>query len=345
MEVLVVGVGVCGGFGDDAAEVGEEDIFLGQTASTINPPQTFSYFSQASSLPSGSDPFASIGQPLTTAASQVPGPAAFPKPPVSVPSAAQNGQNAVAPPRTSSPFPSNPPAMSGDTSGVFPPNTQMCAPPSAFSSPPPGPSQAAYNPYRHNVQSSRANPYLTPPQLQQDTAAGISSQAFPVASGLPPLCNSSSASLPPPPAASTFMPPPMGQSYANSRSAAPPMSAPAPFVPNLYEPLQPHWFFSKLVEGREVWLPFSAYDSANLEEVYNSVQPDPESVVVSTAGGRYDVCLYDREMKAVYWEEEDAEVRRCSWFYKGDTDSRFVPYSEDFSEKLEVSVMEMSSRV
>lgn len=76
-----------------------------------------------------------------------------------------------------------------------------------------------------------------------------------------------------------------------------------------------------------------------------SVQPDPESVVVSTAGGRYDVCLYDREMKAVYWEEEDSEVRRCSWFYKGDSDSRFVPYSEDFSEKLEVSGREWRSRM
>lgn len=66
------------------------------------------------------------------------------------------------------------------------------------------------------------------------------------------------------------------------------------------------------------------------------VQPDPESVVLGTDGGRYDVYLYDRVRKAVYWEEEPAEVRRCTWFYKGDTDSRFIPYTEEFSEKLEV---------
>lgn len=45
--------------------------------------------------------------------------------------------------------------------------------------------------------------------------------------------------------------------------------------------------------------------------------------------------LYDRIRSAVYWEEEPTEVRRCSWFYKGDTDSRFIPYSEEFSDKLE----------
>ncbi|XP_040290748.1 SEC23-interacting protein isoform X2 [Bufo bufo] len=300
---------------DESAEVGEEDSFLGQTASTINPPQTFSYFSQTSSLTTSSDPFASIGQPLVTTASQLPGANAFPKTPVSVPlpPAVQNGQNIVAPPRTSSPFPTNPPSVSSDSAGGFPPNTQMCPPPSVNLAPPPPVSS----------------------QLQPDTTGGHTSQAFQVASGPPPLYHSSSASLPPPPEASTFMPGQMVQSYSNVRPAAPPVSEPVPFTPNQYEPVQPHWFFCRLVEGREIWLPFSNYDSANLEEVYNSVQPDPESVVVRTAGGRYDVYLYDREMKAVYWEEEDSEVRRCSWFYKGDADSRFVPYSEDFSEKLE----------
>lgn len=66
------------------------------------------------------------------------------------------------------------------------------------------------------------------------------------------------------------------------------------------------------------------------------VQPDPENVIIRTDGGRYDVQLYDRIRTSVYWEEEPTEVRRCTWFYKGDTDSRFVPYSEDFSDKLEV---------
>lgn len=74
-------------------------------------------------------------------------------------------------------------------------------------------------------------------------------------------------------------------------------------------------------------------------DFYVIVQPDPESVVLSTDGGRYDVYLYDRMRKAVYWDEEPSEVRRCTWFYKGDKDSRFIPYAEDFSDKLEVSII------
>lgn len=104
---------------------------------------------------------------------------------------------------------------------------------------------------------------------------------------------------------------------------------------NVYEPVHPHWFYCKQVESKCIWLPFSIIDSLQLEETYNSVQPDPENVIVRTDGGRYDVQLYDRVRTSVYWEEEPTEVRRCSWFYKGDADSRFVPYSEDFSEKLE----------
>lgn len=73
----------------------------------------------------------------------------------------------------------------------------------------------------------------------------------------------------------------------------------------------------------------------------HSVQPDPENVIVSTDGGRYDVQLYDRTRTAVFWEEEPTEVRRCTWFYKGDTDSRFIPYSEEFSDKLEVFLQDI----
>ncbi|CAN2391901.1 SEC23-interacting protein [Pristimantis euphronides] len=311
-----------GPFSDDNAEVGEEDSFLGQTeSSAINPPQTFSYFSQAAGLTSSTDPFANLGQPLAPPSTQVSDSFS----PASVPCADENGQKVVAPLTIPSPFSSNPSADSTDTSEVFRPNSQMCSPPHPITS------LAAYNPYRHNIRSSRANPYLTPPQLQQESTAGIASQA---ALGLPPLYNTP-VGLSPPPVASTFMPKPMVQSYSNSRPTVPSMPVQAPPLQNFYEPVQPHWFFCKLVEGREVWLPFSSYDSARLEDVYNSVQPDPESVVVSAAGGRYDVCLYDREMKAMYWEEDDSEVRRCSWFYKGDTDSRFIPYREDFSEKLE----------
>uniref|UniRef100_A0A8D2MQI9 DDHD domain-containing protein n=1 Tax=Zonotrichia albicollis TaxID=44394 RepID=A0A8D2MQI9_ZONAL len=62
-------------------------------------------------------------------------------------------------------------------------------------------------------------------------------------------------------------------------------------------------------------------------------------VVVPTSGGRYDVHLRERRRVAVYWEEEAAEVRRCTWFYKGDKDNKFIPYSEAFSEELEEAYM------
>uniref|UniRef100_A0A8D2QNQ6 DDHD domain containing 2 n=1 Tax=Zosterops lateralis melanops TaxID=1220523 RepID=A0A8D2QNQ6_ZOSLA len=55
--------------------------------------------------------------------------------------------------------------------------------------------------------------------------------------------------------------------------------------------------------------------------------------------GRYDVQLRRRRRVAVYWEEEAAEVRRCTWFYKGDKDNKFIPYSESFSEELEEAYM------
>ncbi|XP_025055979.1 SEC23-interacting protein [Alligator sinensis] len=144
----------------------------------------------------------------------------------------------------------------------------------------------------------------------------------------------------PPGSLSPFSPsqsvlPSASQPLQTSRPAGPLVQAPPVLLQNQYEPVQPHWFYCREVENKQIWMPFSVLDSVKLEEVYNSVQPDPESVILSTDGGRYDVYLYDRMRKAVYWEEEPSEVRRCTWFYKGDKDSRFVPYEEDFSEKLE----------
>ncbi|KFQ87295.1 Phospholipase DDHD2, partial [Phoenicopterus ruber ruber] len=66
---------------------------------------------------------------------------------------------------------------------------------------------------------------------------------------------------------------------------------------------------------------------------------DEEDLVVPTSGGRYDVHLKKRQRVAVYWEEEVSEVRRCTWFYKGDKDNKYIPYSETFSEELEEAYM------
>uniref|UniRef100_A0A669CEW1 SEC23 interacting protein n=1 Tax=Oreochromis niloticus TaxID=8128 RepID=A0A669CEW1_ORENI len=176
----------------------------------------------------------------------------------------------------------------------------------------------SHNPYRHTPTSSRASPYIPAPEILPPTHT--------------PQQNPYLVSSPP----QTF--PPSGPMYTKVTTTTGAVVPAVPMMPynyNVYEPVQPHWFYCKQVESKSVWLPFSIFDSLQLEETYNSVQPDPESVIVRTDGGRYDVQLYDRIRTAVYWEEEPTEVRRCTWFYKGDTDSRFIPYSEEFSDKLE----------
>ncbi|XP_036915526.1 SEC23-interacting protein isoform X1 [Sturnira hondurensis] len=315
--------------GEDSADVGEEDSFLGQTSVHTSTPQTFSYFSQASS---SGDPFGNIGQsPLTTAVTSA-GQPAFPEPPAALPYAA--GSQDAFPPSSSKAQHGAPPSSQMGTSNYLP-SQPSSLPPSNFGSPPQGMPQQGYNPYRHTPVSSRANPYITPPQLQQCQTPGHPAHAPPPG---PPvhMYQMPPGSLPPIPPPVQSGPPSAGQPQAHARPAGPAVQGPPPFLlQNQYEPVQPHWFYCKEVEYKQVWLPFSVFDSLNLEEVYNSVQPDPESVVLGTDGGRYDVHLYERMRRAVYWEEEPAEVRRCTWFYKGDTDSRFIPYTEEFSEKLE----------
>ncbi|XP_021579031.2 SEC23-interacting protein isoform X3 [Ictidomys tridecemlineatus] len=313
--------------GEDSTDVGEEDSFLGQTSVHTSTPQTFSYFSQVSS---SSDPFGNIGQsPLTTAATSV-GQSAFSNSPTALPftTGSQDVLNAFPPSVSKPPYGAPPSPQMG--MNTYLPSQPSSLPPSNFGSPSQGTPQG-FNPYRHTPVSSRANPYIAPPQLQQCQTPGHPSHPPP--SGPPmQMYQTPPGSLPPiPPSVQSPT-----QQQVLARPVGPSVPGPPPFVlQNQYEPVQPHWFYCKEVEYKQLWMPFSVFDSSNLEEIYNSVQPDPENVILGTDGGRYDVYLYDRMRKAVYWEEEPAEVRRCTWFYKGDTDSRFVPYTEEFSEKLE----------
>uniref|UniRef100_A0A8B9NZD0 DDHD domain containing 2 n=1 Tax=Apteryx owenii TaxID=8824 RepID=A0A8B9NZD0_APTOW len=121
---------------------------------------------------------------------------------------------------------------------------------------------------------------------------------------------------------------------------ASPASSEAPELDaaNKYETVVPHWFYCKVVDSRERWIPFSTQDSERLEEAHTSGR-DKEDLIVPTSGGRYDVHLKKRQRVAVYWEEEVSEVRRCTWFYKGDKDNKYIPYSETFSEELEEAYM------
>uniref|UniRef100_A0A7N8XTG1 DDHD domain containing 2 n=1 Tax=Mastacembelus armatus TaxID=205130 RepID=A0A7N8XTG1_9TELE len=97
-------------------------------------------------------------------------------------------------------------------------------------------------------------------------------------------------------------------------------------VPAPYQEVQPHWFFCRRADENTSWLPFSREDSDKLEN---------EEVVVAVDGDRYDVHVKERKRYAVYWDQAPTEVRRCTWFYKGDKDTRFMPYPEDFSQSLE----------
>ncbi|PNJ34825.1 DDHD2 isoform 7 [Pongo abelii] len=107
---------------------------------------------------------------------------------------------------------------------------------------------------------------------------------------------------------------------------------------SLYEPVSPHWFYCKIIDSKETWIPFNSEDSQQLEEAYSSGK-DCNGRVVPTDGGRYDVHLGERMRYAVYWDELASEVRRCTWFYKGDKDNKYVPYSESFSQVLEETYM------
>lgn len=60
----------------------------------------------------------------------------------------------------------------------------------------------------------------------------------------------------------------------------------------------------------------------------------PETTV-PTDGGRYDVNILRRQRSPVYWEGKISEVRRCSWFHKGNSDGRYTPYEENIATRLE----------
>lgn len=168
---------------DDNTDVGEEDSFLGQTSTNVNPPSTFSYFSQ---IPSSSDPFGSIGQPpLGVATSTQAGTSVFSKPPVSFPllPSSQDGPNVFSASASKSQS-FNTPSTSVQGIGTYQTPQQSGPPPAVFSTPPQGASQQGYNPYRHTTLSSRANPYITPPQLQQTQAPAQSLQPSP---SVPPM--------------------------------------------------------------------------------------------------------------------------------------------------------------
>uniref|UniRef100_A0A8D3AHU5 DDHD domain containing 2 n=1 Tax=Scophthalmus maximus TaxID=52904 RepID=A0A8D3AHU5_SCOMX len=108
-------------------------------------------------------------------------------------------------------------------------------------------------------------------------------------------------------------------------------------VPAPYQEVQPHWFFCLRADDNTSWLPFSREDSDKLERA--NTGKGLYEVVVAVDGERYDINVKERKRYAVYWEQAPTEVRRCTWFYKGDKDTTFKPYPEAFSQSLEEAYM------
>lgn len=41
-------------------------------------------------------------------------------------------------------------------------------------------------------------------------------------------------------------------------------------VGSLYEPVSSHWFYCKIIDSKELWIPFNSDDSQQLEEAHGS---------------------------------------------------------------------------
>lgn len=281
---------------DDSTDVGEEDSFLGQTSGNAPPPSTFNYFS---SPVTSSDPFASIGQspcpPPALSAAQTTAST------VSVPSSVSM---APPPPHTSSQM--NPGLPAFGSALYQSPIGRHTPPPTTMTPPPPQMQPQTHNPYRHTPTTSRASPYIPAPEMlpathtPQQNPYSLSSppQTFPLSgptftkvdihwfvfvsvnmstsymtqvqptlwrSGYEVYYQDSFLLLLQPPT-QIQAPPPLAAAAAAVVPAGPMM----PYNYNVYEAVQPHWFYCKQVESKSVWLPFSIIDSLQLEETYNS---------------------------------------------------------------------------
>ncbi|KAF5294841.1 hypothetical protein FQA39_LY00325 [Lamprigera yunnana] len=120
-------------------------------------------------------------------------------------------------------------------------------------------------------------------------------------------------------------------SYGNDNSSSTRTLA---ITNQMYRPVYHHWFHKRICEGRTLWEPFSMLDSLSLERAFTSANLSPDTVI-PTNGGRYDVNILRRERYPVYWTDLPTQVRRCSWFSKGSTEGRFVPYEENIATMLE----------
>ena len=201
------------------------------------------------------------------------------------------------------------------------------------------------NPYRLSAQQQKkpmfpSSPYLSSPQ----STATVASQG---PSFMPPPMASAPSSLPPP-ASQSYGAPPMAtqqqQHHHPAMQQHPAALGTAPTANNGLAPVRPHWFYKRT--GEDHWTPFSCVDSARLEQHFLTPrdQQQQEEIVIPTDGGRYDVKFHQRVRQAIFWEEDVCPVRRCTWFYRTDSDRWLQPYEENVAKLLEVSPLYCCTR-
>ncbi|XP_069140492.1 phospholipase DDHD2-like [Argopecten irradians] len=336
-------------------EEGEADSFVGQSppqqgSNAPSQPSTFNLFQKSGG--GGSDPFSQVGHnphpgPVPTSMFGSPAPTTATQAVVQ-PTAPQAPKPAGQPMFGSSPAP--PPAANqfrkqqGQRLSTYaqmpagtyaggqgspnpyslgqPPSMMPPGPPSSMMPPgpqsgmmPPGPPSSMMSPGQPPYMSSTGGLPPVPPSVQSSISMSTSSSPY----GGPPVAQVN---------------PTVSQTSFTQRSQTSFDMDKSNFSGaqqgGFYQPVRAHWCFSKRVEGKLIWYPFSLKDSLAIEEAYKT-----GAEVVATDGGRYDVFMSTRTRKSVYWQEEPSPVVRSTWFYKREGDNRYVPYEEQIAQRLE----------
>ncbi|EWM26478.1 triglyceride lipase [Nannochloropsis gaditana] len=109
------------------------------------------------------------------------------------------------------------------------------------------------------------------------------------------------------------------------------------------EPLSYYWLKQDSVKSGRGWTPFRKRDNAALEKALTALATTSHGtdaeVPVLVEGGRYQVDIRDRQLRAVYWDKDVRKVLRASWFSKPATSlpgsGGYVPYEESDAAAIE----------
>jgi len=112
------------------------------------------------------------------------------------------------------------------------------------------------------------------------------------------------------------------------------------------DPLRYHWLKQDSIRPGAAWTPLRKRDSAALEAALAKAETAssgggnaelPVSVLVE--GGRYQVNMKERRLHAIYWDKDERQVLRSSWFSRPATNlpgaGGFVPYGEADAAAIE----------